>query len=368
MAKNDFLPFATSDGANVLTADEYQKLTSRSNGFSAGVARSQEFNTVWRQSSVMAHVIAQFIADTNNSDVADDGDLDKLQEKLIQALSKNVNNTVPTASLKTAGITRLSSATDSDSETVAATPKAVKAAMDLAASSAVKSVNGKKGEVKLTADDVGALPQTGGTVNGDVIVEDGQLSLKGDNRKQLGFYNQDGRVRMWLYKDKGGDGVRLNNGNDGGGEWVFHKNGNFYAPSGIVAGGNVTVSRSGRTAIYHENGDIEGQIWGGGSLSSWLNNQLKNRTRTTGGRGGWWYKDESTGFVFQGGVVSRSGNNNIVTFPVGYQRECFGVQMTLSAWRQSSSNNIFATTIGNSGFTAVMYEQEVEANWWAVGV
>lgn len=132
MAKNEFLPFATADGANVLSAEDYQTLRSRSNGFSAGVARSQELNTVWRQASVIAHVVAQFIADTNNSDVADDGDLDKLQTGLIQALSKNVNNTVPAASLKTAGITQLSSATDSDSETMAATPKAVKAAYDIA--------------------------------------------------------------------------------------------------------------------------------------------------------------------------------------------------------------------------------------------
>lgn len=132
MAKNEFLPFATADGANVLSAEDYQTLRSRSNGFSAGVARSQELNTVWRQASVIAHVVAQFIADTNNSDVADDGDLDKLQTGLIQALSKNVNNTVPAASLNTVGITQLSSATDSDSETMAATPKAVKAAYDMA--------------------------------------------------------------------------------------------------------------------------------------------------------------------------------------------------------------------------------------------
>ncbi|CRL45795.1 Phage tail fibre repeat protein [Sodalis glossinidius str. 'morsitans'] len=130
MAKNEFLPFATADGANVLSAEDYQTLRSRSNGFSAGVARSQELNTVWRQASVIAHVVAQFIADTNNSDVADDGDLDKLQAGLIQALSKNVNNTVPAASLKTAGITQLSSATNSDSETLAAMPKAVKAIVD----------------------------------------------------------------------------------------------------------------------------------------------------------------------------------------------------------------------------------------------
>lgn len=132
MAKNDSLPFATADGANVLSADEYQKLTSRSNGFSAGVARSQELNTVWRQASVIAHVVAQFIADTNTSDVADNGDLDALKTGLISALSKNVSNTVPAASTTVAGITKLSSATNSNDETMAATPKAVKAAYDLA--------------------------------------------------------------------------------------------------------------------------------------------------------------------------------------------------------------------------------------------
>ncbi|OON36524.1 hypothetical protein BTJ39_21380 [Izhakiella australiensis] len=140
MAKNDFLPFATADGANVLSADEYQKLTSRSNGFSAGVARSQELNTVWRQASVIAHVVAQFIADINNSDVADNGDLDALKTGLITALSKNVSNTVPAASTTVAGITKLSSATNSNDETMAATPKAVKAAYDLASKVSVDAL------------------------------------------------------------------------------------------------------------------------------------------------------------------------------------------------------------------------------------
>lgn len=140
MAKNDFLPFATADGANVLSADEYQRLTSRSNGFSAGVARSQELNTVWRQASVIAHVVAQFIADTNNSDVADNGDLDALKTGLISALSKNVSNTVPAASTTVAGITKLSSATNSNDETMAATPKAVKAAYDLASKVSVDAL------------------------------------------------------------------------------------------------------------------------------------------------------------------------------------------------------------------------------------
>ncbi|WP_339053449.1 phage tail protein [Arsenophonus endosymbiont of Crataerina pallida] len=143
MEKNEILPFGIADGANVLPADEYQKLPARNNGFSAGVARSQELNTVWRQASVIAHVIAQFIAETNNSDVLDDGNVDKLKAGLISALSKNVNNTVPTATKTVAGITKLSSATDSNDETLAATPKAVKIAYDLAKTVSIDEVNKK---------------------------------------------------------------------------------------------------------------------------------------------------------------------------------------------------------------------------------
>ncbi|CAK8741801.1 hypothetical protein SODG_005119 [Sodalis praecaptivus] len=123
--------------------------------------------------------------------------------------------------------------------------------------------------------------KTGGTVNGPMTVEGNQLVLKGNDRKHLGFHNQDGSVRMWLYKDKGGDGVRLNNGNDGGGDWVFNKNGNFYAPSGIVAGGNITVSWGGRTAHYLENGDVEGPVWGG-ALSGYLYRTFVTNMRLTG--------------------------------------------------------------------------------------
>ncbi|MFS1583636.1 MAG: phage tail protein [Candidatus Arsenophonus phytopathogenicus] len=143
MAKNEILPFGIADGANVLPAEEYEKLTARTNGFNAGVARSQELNTVWRQASMIAHVVAQFIAETNNSDVLDDGNVDKLKAGLISALSKNVNDTVPAATKTVAGITKLSSATNSDDETQAATPKAVKAAYDLAKTVSIDEINKK---------------------------------------------------------------------------------------------------------------------------------------------------------------------------------------------------------------------------------
>ncbi|PAV10405.1 hypothetical protein CBG25_02150 [Arsenophonus sp. ENCA] len=66
--------------------------------------------------------------------------------------------------------------------------------------------------------------------------------------------------------NKGGDGVRLNNGDDGGGEWVFNKNGHFYSPLALHAAG----------ATYQEDGNIHGAVWGG-HLSGWVDNRVNGR-------------------------------------------------------------------------------------------
>ncbi|PAV02635.1 hypothetical protein CBG25_09725 [Arsenophonus sp. ENCA] len=224
--------------------------------------------------------------------------------------------------------------------------------------------------------------RTGGTVNGpltvegavnatapDYLVKSGishdkannarntqglRLQGEGSQGSDIFFWEQIGKsAAMKFHVWSGGqDGV-----------FEFHNTGVLLTNGGAQFGGNIHVSWGGRSAIFHENGDVTGPIWGG-PLSAWI----KNRTQASGGRGGWWYKDESSGFILQGGVVNRSGDNTRVNFPIGYRREYFGVQMTLSAWRRSSASNIFATGIENSGFNAVMYGQEVEANWWSVGV
>lgn len=78
--------------------------------------------------------------------------------------------------------------------------------------------------------------------------------------------NEDGNARMWLYKDKGGDGIRLNNGIDGGGEFIFGKNSEFYSPSHLHAG----------SAAFSNVGNSYGDTWGGW-LSDWVNAQFAAR-------------------------------------------------------------------------------------------
>ncbi|WP_440530995.1 phage baseplate protein [Serratia marcescens] len=90
MAKNEFKPFAIGEYANVLSQDEYEALPAVGAGFTAGVAKSEELNKVWRQSSVMSSVLGDFIAINSGDDVLDDGDTNRILQSLIKALSKPI--------------------------------------------------------------------------------------------------------------------------------------------------------------------------------------------------------------------------------------------------------------------------------------
>lgn len=70
---NNFLPFAGGGAANVISQATYAGLAALTNGFSAGVAASNQLNKVWRQSSIMSAVLAQLICDESGADALDDG-------------------------------------------------------------------------------------------------------------------------------------------------------------------------------------------------------------------------------------------------------------------------------------------------------
>lgn len=86
MANNDILPFATGSGAYVTDQSTYAGLSSVSVGFQPGVAPTSDINKVFRQSSLIATMLAQFIADNQPNDVQDNGDQAALEAQLIAAL------------------------------------------------------------------------------------------------------------------------------------------------------------------------------------------------------------------------------------------------------------------------------------------
>ena len=87
---NDFKAIATGAGANVITQSAFASLTSfLANGYSSGVVDSDQLNKVLRQSSFIAAVIGQVIADANINAV-DDGDVSGFVTDFISAISSNL--------------------------------------------------------------------------------------------------------------------------------------------------------------------------------------------------------------------------------------------------------------------------------------
>ena len=86
MPQNDFIVFGGQTGANVMSQSSYLALPSRLTGFQTGIASSQQLNKVWRQSSIISAMIAQFICDQTGLDALDDGTIATLEARFIQAL------------------------------------------------------------------------------------------------------------------------------------------------------------------------------------------------------------------------------------------------------------------------------------------
>ncbi|ECX7406012.1 hypothetical protein CF236_27055 [Salmonella enterica] len=234
----------------------------------------------------------------------------------------------------------------------------------------------------------------------------GNLGLRGDGRVCFVIQNADGSSRAYILKDKGGDGVHINNGVDGGGDFVFHKDGGFYAPSGVRAGiskrlsltsannstlaatfnlwgdanrptvielndeqgwhlysqrntdgtirltvnGDITAGRSlhAGNATFTADGNVNGTCWGGW-LNDWINNNF-NRKNTAGLGDFGWVRDESTGFIMQWGTLS--GSNGTYNFPRAFPAACFAVFVTNTSSQGALVDNAFGYPVNNSQFFA----------------
>lgn len=87
------------------------------------------------------------------------------------------------------------------------------------------------------------------------------LFIESDDRQHIIFQNKDGTARAYIYKDRNSD-LRLNNGNEGGGDFVISRTGEiFWGPNG---------------ARLSHDGNLYGSVWGGW-LSNWINGQIGTR-------------------------------------------------------------------------------------------
>jgi len=84
--QNNFKVFAGNSGANVLSQAQFEAMTQLPSGFQTGIAQSNQANKVWRQSSIIASMIAQLICDKTGNDAIDDGTIATLEANFIAAI------------------------------------------------------------------------------------------------------------------------------------------------------------------------------------------------------------------------------------------------------------------------------------------
>ncbi|EDZ4575347.1 hypothetical protein GVS98_03460 [Salmonella enterica] len=249
------------------------------------------------------------------------------------------------------------------------------------------------------------------------IATNGNVVLQNDAREHIIIQNADGTPRMFIYKDKGGDGVHLNNGNDASTEYLFHKDGSFYAPFAVRAGGskklavqandNSTLSAmfnlwgnanrptvieldddqgwhlySQRNtdgsilftvngdimanrklnvgdATFFSDGNVNGSVWGGW-LNDWLNNNLSRKNTASLATNGW-FKDASTGLIIQWGIAAGNLNKAVVNLPIPFPNAGLWslgwVSGTLDMGNDDWSNS--ASLLNNSQLTVTT------DHWWS---
>lgn len=149
--------------------------------------------------------------------------------------------------------------------------KVDKSALDDKADKAELAGKADKAELEKKADKTALenkLDKAGGTVTGALHVT--HSVNVGDVDSGL-IANGDGSVALYA------QGVKTGEWNTNRLHWVqnLEVGGNLTA-TGATFGGNITVSWGGRTATFHENGDVTGPIWGG-ALSGWLNNTFSKK-------------------------------------------------------------------------------------------
>ncbi|ENJ4437734.1 phage tail protein [Salmonella enterica] len=249
------------------------------------------------------------------------------------------------------------------------------------------------------------------------IATNGNVVLQNDAREHIIIQNADGTPRMFIYKDKGGDGVHLNNGNDASTEYLFHKDGSFYAPFAVRTGGskklavqandNSTLSamfnlwgKANRptvieldddqgwhlysqrntdgsilftvngdimanrklnvgAATFSSDGNINGSLWGGW-LNDWINNNLSRKNTASLATNGW-FKDASTGLIIQWGITGGNLNKAVVNLPIPFPNAGLWslgwVAGTLDMGNDDWSNS--ASLLNNSQLTVTT------DHWWS---
>ncbi|EDV4530744.1 TPA: phage tail protein [Salmonella enterica] len=305
----------------------------------------------------------------------------------------------PDATLTDKGFVQLSSATGSTDETKAATPKAVKAAMD----NANKRQPGNENLTALSSlagqpDKLPYFTNKGAMSLADFAAFMRTMLSKTDAASVLEYLglketlNPTKRVSIGNIGNGAFDGSTpcINIGDSDSG-FIGSADGalDIYCNNAKVgyidnAGLHMLTDIYSGNARITTNGDIFGSVWGDNWLSIWITNQLNTRgtidwinqtfaRKNTASMQDWgWIIDDSTGFIMQWGTIGSS--NGTYNFPRAFPVGCFTVFVTNSNRQGGAVDNAFGYPVSNSQFFAAT-KASTDGNivnnypvaWFAIG-
>ncbi|EOW6706602.1 pyocin knob domain-containing protein [Cronobacter malonaticus] len=141
----------------------------------------------------------------------------------------------------------------------------------------------------------------------------------------------------------------------------------FYLGQGSANSDNVTWGN------YLTNSSISlvaGGVAVSGTItpSNWSNFDARYQAKNTANRASsGWFKDGSTGLIFQWGVARRSGDSTKIAFPIAFPNACLNVQLTLAWGGSFHDQNIYAQLTDRTAFNYIAGGGETTAYFFAVG-
>ncbi|ECL1231116.1 TPA: hypothetical protein G8N37_000346 [Salmonella enterica] len=257
------------------------------------------------------------------------------------------------------------------------------------------------------------------------VSTDRNIVLRGDARRHIIIQNEDGSVRAYIYKDKGGDGIRINNGVDGTGDFVLGKDSVLYVPFAVRTGGSrkfaiQSDNNSASDAMFNlwgnadrptvielddaqgwhlysqrnpdgsilfvvngdimanhklnvgdatfsSDGNVKGSLWGGW-LTDWLNNNFSRKNTASLATNGW-FRDASTGWIYQWGIVPYAGATTItVNLPMPFPHQGFvALGGPASALWYGEDGASGSAAILNNSQLRVTTDTNLPTAWLAIG-
>lgn len=257
------------------------------------------------------------------------------------------------------------------------------------------------------------------------VSTDRNIVLRGDARRHIIIQNEDGSVRAYIYKDKDDTGIHINNGVDGSGDFVLGKDSVLYVPFAVRTGGSrkfaiQSDNNSASDAMFNlwgnadrptvielddaqgwhlysqrnpdgsilfvvngdimanhklnvgdatfsSDGNVKGSLWGGW-LTDWLNNNFSRKNTASLATNGW-FRDASTGWIYQWGIVPYAGATTItVNLPMPFPHQGFvALGGPASALWYGEDGASGSAAILNNSQLRVTTDTNLPTAWIAIG-